>query len=287
MIQETIRFPFQGKDNAVLTTYCSTGYSGGVLRKRPTVLIAPGGAYMSCSPREAECVAIHFVSMGMNAAVLTYSVGSDAVFPQSLCEFALALAYLRENHEKYAIDPDRIYTCGFSAGAHLALSLGVFWDKAWLSEKIGKDNELIRPNAQIICYPVVSNSRDIRHTRSSMVLLGENPDPETEKLLSLENQVSENTPPTFLWATQPDSLSIHSMILAKALFDHQIPMEFHMYGWGGHGLSLASRITQNAPNYGSDLKKNMDNPHIATWLPLCKEWLDTLFGWKVEESQPK
>ena len=184
MIIDQIRFPFEGKDNAVLNVYCQVSAEGQVMQKRPTVLILPGGGYGGCSYREADCIAMKFASIGYNAAVLDYSVYPDSIFPQSLCEAALAMAYLKKNHEKYNIDPDKLYTCGFSAGGHLALSLGVFWNAPWLAERIGEENELLRPAAQILCYPVVSSDPSMGHMKSFDRLLGENPDPEKAKLVS-------------------------------------------------------------------------------------------------------
>jgi len=276
MICETVRFPFEGKDNASMTVYALTSGSGQLMQKRPTVLVLPGGGYAGCSYREADCIAMKFASIGYNAAVLNYSVHPDALFPQSLCETALAMAYLKKNHEKFNIDPDKIYTCGFSAGGHLALSLGVFWNAPWLSDRIGEDNALLRPAAQILCYPVVTSDPAFGHVKSFARLLGENPDPEIEKLVSLENHVSDQTPPTFLWTTLADTTvpCENSMVLAKKLKEHGVLFEFHLYGWAPHGLSLADRTVQTVANLEKEREKSHVNPHVATWFPLCKEWLE-------------
>ena len=275
MIYENVRFPFEGKDNAHLTLYCQSAEEGLVMKKRPTVLILPGGGYGFCSHREADCIAMKFASIGYNAAVLVYSVYPDSLFPQSLCEAAKAMAYLKKNHEKYNIDPEKIYTCGFSAGGHLALSLGVFWNAPWLAERIGEESELLRPAAQILCYPVVTNS-SLGHMKSFERLLGENPDPEMKKLVSLENQVSPQTPPTFLWTTLGDTTvpCENSMILASKLKEHGVLFEFHLFGWAPHGLSLADRTVQTVANLEKERERSHVNPHVAQWFPLCKEWLE-------------
>lgn len=276
MIYENIRFPFEGKDNAHLTLYCQESEEGQLMQKRPTVLVIPGGGYGFVSYREGECIAMKFCSIGYNAAVLNYSVEPDAIFPQSLCEAALAMAYLKENHEKYNIDPEKIYTCGFSAGGHLALSLGVFWNQPWLAERIGKKASLLRPASQILCYPVVSSDPAHGHMKSFARLLGENPDPEKATLVSLDKQVTGDVPPTFLWSTLADTTvpCENSMILASKLKEHNVPLEFHLYGWAPHGLSLADRSVQTVKNLEKTADKRHTNPHIATWFPLCKQWLE-------------
>lgn len=280
MIIETVRLPYGGKDNATLTVYSYEMREKPAVRKRPTILIAPGGGYGNVSDREGEIVALRFLSWGYNAAVLKYSVAKDAAFPQSLCEAALAMAYLKENAERFYIDEKRIYTCGFSAGAHLMLSLGVFWDKDWLRDAVGKDNDILRPAAQIICYPVVTSDPVLGHQGSYKKLLGDDPSEEKLALLSLENQVTQNTPPTFLWTTQTDATvpCENSILLAAALQKAGIPMEFHLYGWGRHGLSLSDITTQTPKNLSADFLDSHVQPHVATWLPLCKEWLEVRFG---------
>lgn len=287
MIHQTITLPYGGKSNATLTLYAPQRMQTSPVQIHPTVLVIPGGGYNGVSIREGECIALRFLTMGMTAAVLSYSVGEDAVFPQSLCEAALAMAYLKENAEAYQIDTNRIYTCGFSAGGHLALSLGVFWDKPWLSQAVGKENELLRPTAQIICYPVVSSDPEIWHKGSIQRLMGGEESKEKLDLVSLDKHVSPLTPPTFLWTTQTDPIvpCENSLVLAAELQKNHVPMELHVYGWGRHGLSLCNRITQNKTTLDAPLKLSQINPHIATWLPLCQEWLEEMFGVEISKTE--
>ena len=102
-------------------------------RKRPVVLICPGGGYQMTSDREAEALAVRFMAMGYHAAILRYSV-APARFPEALLQLATAVAMLRENAEKWHIDTEKIVVQGSSAGVHLAASLGVFWNKPLLQK---------------------------------------------------------------------------------------------------------------------------------------------------------
>ncbi len=279
MIHKKIPFPFQGKNNATLTLYCQTPNEGQLIQSRATILVIPGGGYGSVSYREGECVALKFCSEGFNAAVLDYSVYPDALFPQSLCEAALAIAHLKQNAQAYNIDPEKIITCGFSAGGHLALSLGAFWNQKWLSERVGIKSEILRPAAQILCYPVVSSDPEIAHLKSFERILGEEPKEEYKKLVSLEHQVDENTPPTFLWSSFSDNAvpCENSLRLAAKLKEKNVPLEFHLYGWAPHGLSLADKTVQTVKNMEAKPENNYKNPHVATWFPLSIQWLDFLF----------
>ena len=114
-------------------------------RKRPVVLICPGGGYAMTSDREAEALAVKFMAMGYHAAILRYSV-APARFPEALLQLATAVAMLRENAEKWHIDTDKIVVQGSSAGGHLAASLGVFWNKPFVAEALEMDAEKFRPN---------------------------------------------------------------------------------------------------------------------------------------------
>jgi len=280
MLIETVALPFEGKNNASLTMYCTNVGDNCLLKIRPTILLCPGGGYRSVSLREGEPVALQFNAMGYNVAVLTYSVENDAQFPQPLCELALAMAFLKKNFEKYCIDPKRIFTCGFSAGGHLALSLGVYWDKEWLAKKVGVENELLRPTAQILGYPVVTDDPEYSHLGSILRATGGLSAEEITDMLALEKHVSENTPPTFLWTTAMDGTVPYknSLLLANALEKHQIPQEFHLFGWGPHGASLCTPVIQSIKNLEKSAAASHVNAHNAVWVRLCHEWLQFFFA---------
>lgn len=232
---------------------------------RGLVLICPGGGYQFTSPREAEAVAMQFTSAGWHAAVLWYSVAPHR-HPQPLLDLSRAVCLIREQAADWQVDPQKIAVCGFSAGGHLTASLGVHWNKPYLSDTPGIQAGMNRPNALILAYPVIT-SGEFRHAGSFQNLLGENSEPALLEEMSLERQVSDHTPPTFLWHTV-DDLSVpveNSLMFAQALRKHQVPFELHIYPEGAHGLSLATEETAT-PILPPD-------PHVAGWMRLCLEWL--------------
>lgn len=172
-------------------------------RKRSVVLICPGGGYQMTSDREAEALAVRFMAMGYHAAILRYSV-APARFPEALLQLATAVAMLRENAEKWHIDTEKIVVQGSSAGGHLAASLGVFWNKPFVAEALGMDSEKFRPNGLMLSYPVIT-SGEKAHKGSFESVLGEDyADEEKRRFLSLEYNVTKDTPSTFLWHTAPE-----------------------------------------------------------------------------------
>lgn len=241
---------------AVLHAYVLDGE-----RNRPAVVICPGGGYSYLSEREWEAVALQFTAAGFHAFVVEYTV-SPAYYRQPLLDLSQAVSMIRENAENWYVDPDKIVVCGFSAGGHLAASLGVHWSTV--------GSEVNQPNALILCYPVIT-SGPFAHRGSFDALLGSNPTPEMLKEMSLEKQVNENTPPTFIWHTVADSVVPveNTLLFAQALQSYNIPFEMHIFPNGDHGLSLATAETDDGVRG--------IHPHIASWITWCIEWLEELF----------
>ena len=239
-------------------------------RTRPLVLICPGGGYEFTSDREAEAVAVQYIARGFHACVLRYSV-APAEFPQSLCELAWSVAYLREHAKEYGIKPDKIIVSGFSAGGHLAASLGVFWKKDFIAQTLGVTSDMVKPNGMILSYPVIT-SGEFAHTGSFECLLGEDyNDLDKRKEQSLEFQVSKDTPTTFLWHTVTDDCVPveNSLLFFNALRKLEIPVEMHLYPVGGHGLSLANEETSHED--GGCVQKE-----CQSWMELACKWMQNI-----------
>lgn len=216
-------------------------------RKRGAVLIIPGGGYAYTSPREAEPIALQFNAAGYHAFVLDYSV-SPIKHPQPLLDASRAICIIRENANKWNVNPEKIAICGFSAGGHLAASLGVYWHKEYLGNVTGVEIGLNRPNVMILAYPVITSGQ-YAHRGSFINLLGEDASPELLYEMSLEHHISEKTPPAFIWHTFEDQAVPveNSLLFAQGLRNKNIPFELHIYPEGGHGLSLATEETATSP----------------------------------------
>lgn len=238
-------------------------------QKRGAVLICPGGGYGYTSEREAEPIALEFNAAGFHAFVLHYSV-APRKHPQPLLDVSRAIRRIREHAEEWNIVKDKIAVCGFSAGGHVAASLGVHWDKPFLQDGYDDHAETNRPNALILSYPVIS-SGEHTHRDSFNNLLGAEPEASLLAEMSLEEQVNEKTPPAFIWHTFEDQLVPveNSLLFAQAMRRLGIPFELHIYPEGPHGLSLATKLTAT--------NEEQINPHVATWMDLCIQWLSCLF----------
>ncbi|HHV50725.1 MAG TPA: alpha/beta hydrolase [Candidatus Avimonas sp.] len=214
-------------------------------KKRPAIVICPGGGYAMTSDREAEPIALRFNALGFQAFVLRYSV-NQVIFPGALLELSKAVSIVRENAKEWDIDPEKIVVCGFSAGGHLAASLGVFWNRDFVTKPLGFANQENKPNGMILSYPVIT-SGEFAHVGSLKNLLKDkyDTDPELLSLVSLEKQVSQDTPPAFIWHTFDDAVVPveNALVLAAEMKKQNIPFELHILPKGIHGLSLATMET--------------------------------------------
>jgi acetyl esterase/lipase len=233
----------------------------------PCILILPGGGYSHTSPREAEPVARAFNKHGFHALVLHYRVAPH-LHPAPLLDASNTLALLRKNATKLKVDAHKIVLCGFSAGGHLAASLGTHWNKAYLQNKTCTSPGLNRPDGLILSYPVITSGIHA-HRGSFEHLLGDGGDPALLEEMSLEKQVTKTMPPCFIWHTGEDQAVPveNAFLLAEALRKEKIPMEMHIFPEGPHGLSLATEETDETED------ASMTIPHVSIWMDLCARWV--------------
>ena len=283
MKYEVIDMKIAHSVQATLTIYAHEDYPEVYgERNRPMIVICPGGGYEHVSPREGEAIALQFMTTGAHAAVLRYDVsGQGAEFPQHLLELSASVAYVRKHAAEYFIDPDKILLAGFSAGGHLAASLGCFWKEKWLEElmqaETGATMKDYQPNGEILAYPVIT-SGEFAHRGSFVKIMGSEAEQgyaplglsaiELEEKLSLENQVTSDFPQTFMWHTFEDGAVPleNSLFFAEALRKAGVNFEYHVFPHGGHGYALATKET--AMKEGKEI-----NAQCAQWIDLFKSWM--------------
>jgi len=295
MIHEKI-FLHENRNDVTLTTYVlDDSHEMLADKSRGAVLICPGGAYLGCSDREAEPVAMAFAAMGYHAFVLRYSVYTDGssfpdfsqpilpkehcIFPNPMLDIAKAMLYIRSKATTWLVDTDKIAICGFSAGGHNCAMYSVYWNKPLVTELFNVPAEQLRPAASILCYPVTDYLLMKSNASSDPMAQGlfkianiayfgtDNPDDALMEQVSPARLVNEHTPPTFLWTTYEDKLTppIQATAMAHALAIANIPFELHVFEEGPHGLSLSTAATSG--------NKSMIDNNAAKWIDLCAEWL--------------
>ena len=238
--------------------------------KRPVILMCPGGGYEMTSDREAEPMAMQFLAMGYHVAILRYSV-CPVRYPAALLQVAESVLYLKEHADEYHIDPEKIVVQGCSAGGHLAANYGIAWNSPFLTKLMGMehDPERLCVAGLLLCYPVIT-SGEKAHEESFRNLLGEQYEEKKEEF-SLENQVTPDTPPTFLWHTATDETVPveNSLYFFQACLQQGVSAELHIYPVGGHGLSLANEETCRANGIGVQKE-------CQSWIGLAQTWLEEI-----------
>jgi acetyl esterase/lipase len=205
------------------------------------IVVLPGGGYGGLAAHEGEPVARWLASLGIVAFVCRYRHGPSNPHPAPLDDAAAAVRSVRS--QGFA----RVGILGFSAGGHLAATLST-----------QPPDQAARPDAAVLCYPLITMSDPHGHAGSHLNLLGPNPSAELVEQLSAERRVTPRTPPTFIFHTADDPVvPVENVLMyAGALRANAVPFELHVYAHGRHGVGLAT-----------------DDPLLRTWTERCADWL--------------
>ena len=225
-------------------------------RPFPVMIVAAGGAYARRAEHEAYPVAEWLNSIGISAVVLNYRV-APYKHPIPLSDAKRAIRMVRYKAIDWNLDPNKIGILGFSAGGHLASSAGIHFDFGNPVAEDPIERFSSRPDLMALCYPVLSMG-EYTHEGSRLNLLGEKQEAELVELLSNENQITEESPPAFLWHTADDaSVPVeNSLMFAAGLRRYKVPFDLHIFESGRHGLGLAE-----------------EHPEAREWPRLCELWL--------------
>lgn len=205
------------------------------------VVVCPGGGYGGLAvDHEGAQIAQWLNSLGVSAFVLRYRLGPTYHHPVELGDAARALRTVRARASEFRVDPNRIGIWGFSAGGHLASTLSTHWDRGDAGSQDRVERVSSRPDFAILAYPVITFTEAWTHQGSKRNLLGNEPDPSLLKWLSNDQQVTAETPPTFLFHTNADTgvPAENSVYYYLALRKAGVPAELHIYEKGPHGVGL-------------------------------------------------
>ena len=230
------------------------------------VIICPGGGYsVIVYQGEGISAAKEFAKNGVAAFVLKYRLPDDSTLKDKkngpLQDAQQAIKVVREHAATWGINPNKIGIMGFSAGGHLASTLGTHFDYGNKSSRDSVEQKSCRPDFMILMYPVITFTDSTMHTGSREALLGKNPDPGLARYYSNELQVKEDTPPAFFVHADNDSgVPVeNTLLMYKALRKNKIPAELHILSEGEHGFGLG-----------------LKTEHVASWTYNLKLWLTWL-----------
>lgn len=213
-------------------------------KTKTAVIVCPGGSYHHLGLyNEGYCSAKWFSENGITAFMLKYRTNESLYnHPAMLEDIQRAIQIVRENAAEFGIDASKVGVIGYSAGGHLVTMAGEFGERFNELEKLGIETAVsLRPDFVMPIYPVVSMQDDISHKWSRRSLLGKNQTQERKDLFSMELQVPDNMPPTYIVVCKDDnvvdynnSLRLYDALLEKNIND----CELHVYEWGKHGFGM-------------------------------------------------
>jgi len=228
------------------------------------VLICPGGGYQGLAyDWEGTDIAKWLNAKGIAGIVLKYRLPSSASLTNRhevpLQDVQRALRLVRLNAEKWNVNPNEIGIMGFSAGGHLASTLGTHFNESFDFETSSIDSVSARPDFMVLIYPVIPMKEEYTHQGSRNALLGSEPNQQMVEHYSNELQIKSNTPTTFIiHSTDDDAVPVeNSLLFYQALKRSDIAAEMHIFPTGGHGYSLA-----------------LGDDHLGSWSDLLINWLE-------------
>ncbi len=232
------------------------------------VVICPGGGYHILAYNwEGTDIAKWLNSLGIAGIVLKYRLPVDesntVSYRVALEDAQRALRLVRYHAGEWNIDPAQVGIMGFSAGGHLASTLGTHYDSGDPAAANPVERKSSRPDFMVLGYPVISMNDSITHKGSKNALLRSDPSPARAREFSNELQVTKDTPPAFLFLAADDKAvpPENSLRFFEALKNHNVPVEMHIYPTGGHGFGLAINKDKHTARWTQD---------AAAWL----KWID-------------
>lgn len=265
-------------------------------RKRPGIILAPGGAYLIHATREKEGVALEFLAKGYNVFILEYSLGfssreikesgakkldTNIRYPIPVLEMMEAIHYIKEHSNDFNLDPSRLFLLGFSAGAHLCASCGVFWNSPEFTNQLSfqPQQEELKVSGMILCYPLINPCpkkkfilNDPENPETALVneflFQTQTPSKKQRDAVNLAKHVDSMTIPTFIWHSVDDPIvyAADTTRFILALQENGVNCEYHLFDRGGHGLGLANKTYART---GDEIQ-----PDIAVWTTLAQNWME-------------
>lgn len=220
------------------------------------VVICPGGGYGGLMMSyEGHDIAKWLNEQGIAGIVLQYRI-RPYQHPAPLLDVSRAIRTVRARSAEYKIDANRIGVIGFSAGGHVASTVGTHFDDGDPKASDPIEQKSSRPDFMILVYPVITMGEKT-HGGSRSNLLGKNPTDAEKDFVSNEKQVTDKTPPTFLVHSKLDhAVSVeNSAMFYAALKAHSVEAEFLELPTGDHGLGVGK------------------GPLWAEWQAKCSDWL--------------
>lgn len=237
------------------------------IKRRPSMVVVPGGGYGFVAPLESETVALTFMAEGFNAFIVTYEV--NKAYPAPHRDLTIAVNYIKEREDEYHSD-GHLFLVGFSAGGHLIGSYSYLYPE--LAAKYGYDQNKLRPDAIIMAYPVITFDERTHQGTKDILTGGDN---SLIDKFSIHKHITKDYPPTFVWTTLADTIvdPVNTELMKEALNSAGIKNEVYSYDVKlDHGLSVVTM-----ENKCQFLSFNDEELLVKRWPHLAVNFITKIF----------
>jgi acetyl esterase/lipase len=227
------------------------------------IIYAPGGGYIRVAGgRDGGDVRKWLNGIGVTVFMLKYR-NVEYGHPAPLRDALRAVRLLRSRAAEFGVKPDHIGMLGGSAGGHLTASAGTLFNAPEGKTGAALDAVSGRPDFMVLIFPVITMEDQFTHKTSQHALLGEHPTDEMKRHLSVDEQVTKDTSPTFLVHSTQDTTSPveNSLLFFTAMRRAKAPIEMHLYPVGPHGSGMDPKLGPT-----------------SEWPKLCEKWM-RFNGW--------
>jgi len=228
------------------------------------IIIGPGGGYARVViDKEGDDIANWLKSLGVTVFILRYRLPDDNHNKNredvALEDGQRAVRIVRAHAKEWGLNEHKIGIMGFSAGGHMASSVSVFYNRKVYEPVDAADKLSARPDFSVLGYPVISMLDEYAHNGTKKRLFHGKPSQAQMEKYSTELHIDKNTPPAFVFCAKDDDVvpAINSVRYAEKLRSFGIPMELHVYTYGGHGFGIGTKLKTGA----------------REWSKACEAWL--------------
>ena len=227
------------------------------------MIVVPGGGYRFLSKREGDPVALYFSLHNYVTFILHYSI--NVTYPEPQLELLAAIDYLRKHSDELGLIKNKLSAIGFSAGGHLVASTAYVYKEKELQDRLKAKEEDLKLDAVALGYPVILGNKNTHQNTIKTITGG---DKALIDLLSVDEHISNDFPPTFVWSTEKDDAVpiLNTKILEEQLTKHNVKHKTVIFPEGVHGLALNMEITAQGP------WKHV--PGVEKWMDYCLDFLN-------------
>ncbi len=222
--------------------------------KLPCLLIIHGGGWAGGDRAQHNDLTWLYARQGYVCATLGYRLVPRHIFPAQVEDVKCAVRFLRANAEKFHIDPERIGAAGFSAGAHLAMMLGVMDAGDGLDASGGSEGFSSKVQAVVAFFGPTDFSLELPEKARPLYegfLGGKIADrSDAYRLASPVTYVSKGDAPMLLFQGTADPLVPYGQAvkMAEAMQKAGVPGRVELlvgadHGWGGAELHRSAAVT--------------------------------------------